>query len=445
MNQTTNSPPPEAERCDVPIVGGGPAGATPGDAAGPGGRDVVLLERTTTRASISANRCCRPTCRCWAAGRARRGRGDRHARWCRIRLAAAHPPHLLRVRRRLGQDAARRLAGAALRLRPHPCGNAARQWRACSRLPGRKVTPDADGADEAVHEAEPRRLARATWSTPPAATPCWPTSSAGSSATSDTTAPRCSATSPARSGSEGKKEGNISLFWFKHGWFWFIRWPTAAPASARSAGRTTLKSRDKPLKDFFLDTIAMAPPLAERLAGATLVGDAVYATGNYAYGSPAGPRATASCSPATPTPSSTRCSPAASTSRWRTRSKAPGSWPPRSTGRPGGGRPPPLRSAPAARAGRVLVVHLPHDQPGAAPPLHEPGEPAAGEGGGAVGAGRRHLRRFADRAFAGRLQGHLLHRLAGAAAAGLCGLARTAQQHPRRRGRAGRERDAGAR
>jgi flavin-dependent dehydrogenase len=37
----------------------------------------------------------------------------------------------------------------------------------------------------------------------------------------------------------GKAAGNISMFWFEHGWFWFIRWPTAPPASARCAGLTT--------------------------------------------------------------------------------------------------------------------------------------------------------------------------------------------------------------
>jgi flavin-dependent dehydrogenase len=46
-----------------------------------------------------------------------------------------------------------------------------------------------------------------------------------------------------------------------------------------------LKSRDKPLKAFFADTIALCPGLAERLRGAELVDDAVYATGNYSYSS----------------------------------------------------------------------------------------------------------------------------------------------------------------
>jgi 2-polyprenyl-6-methoxyphenol hydroxylase-like FAD-dependent oxidoreductase len=37
------------------------------------------------------------------------------------------------------------------------------------------------------------------------------------------------------------------------------------------------------VKEFFADTIAMCAPLAQRLRDATLVDDAVYATGNYSY------------------------------------------------------------------------------------------------------------------------------------------------------------------
>ena len=46
-----------------------------------------------------------------------------------------------------------------------------------------------------------------------------------------------------------------------------------------------LKSREKPLREFFMDTIALAPELKRRLAKATLVGDAVHATGNFSYSS----------------------------------------------------------------------------------------------------------------------------------------------------------------
>lgn len=82
---------------------------------------------------------------------------------------------------------------------------------------------------------------------------------------------------------EGKLEGNITIFWFRHGWFWFIPLADGSTSVGAVCWPHYLKSRDKPLKDFFADTIALSPPLAERLRGATLVDDKVYATGNYSY------------------------------------------------------------------------------------------------------------------------------------------------------------------
>ena len=37
----------------------------------------------------------------------------------------------------------------------------------------------------------------------------------------------------------GKAAGNISIFWFEHGWFWFIPLSTARPASAPSVPRSS--------------------------------------------------------------------------------------------------------------------------------------------------------------------------------------------------------------
>jgi flavin-dependent dehydrogenase len=81
----------------------------------------------------------------------------------------------------------------------------------------------------------------------------------------------------------GRSEGHISIFWFRHGWFWFIPLADGSTSVGAVCWPHYLKSRDKPLKDFFEDTIALAPPLAARLQGATLIGDQVYATGNYSY------------------------------------------------------------------------------------------------------------------------------------------------------------------
>jgi len=82
---------------------------------------------------------------------------------------------------------------------------------------------------------------------------------------------------------EGKLEGNITIFWFDHGWFWFIPLADGTTSIGAVVWPYYLKSRSKPLPEFFRDTIAMCPALAERLRDATLVDDQVHATGNYSY------------------------------------------------------------------------------------------------------------------------------------------------------------------
>lgn len=81
----------------------------------------------------------------------------------------------------------------------------------------------------------------------------------------------------------GRMEGNITIFWFQHGWFWFIPLADGTTSVGAVCWPYYLKSRSKPLKDFFMDTIALAPRLAERLQNAQLVDDLVHATGNYSY------------------------------------------------------------------------------------------------------------------------------------------------------------------
>ena len=82
---------------------------------------------------------------------------------------------------------------------------------------------------------------------------------------------------------EGKTAGNITIFWFEHGWFWLI--PLADGTT--SVGAVTwpyyLKMRNKkPLEQFFLETIALCTPLSARLKSAQLT-SAVEATGNFSY------------------------------------------------------------------------------------------------------------------------------------------------------------------
>jgi flavin-dependent dehydrogenase len=82
---------------------------------------------------------------------------------------------------------------------------------------------------------------------------------------------------------QGRLEGNISVFWFQQGWFWFIPLADGTTSVGATCWPHYLKSRDKPLQEFFRDTIALSPELAARLEGAQLVDDKVYATGNFCY------------------------------------------------------------------------------------------------------------------------------------------------------------------
>jgi flavin-dependent dehydrogenase len=80
----------------------------------------------------------------------------------------------------------------------------------------------------------------------------------------------------------GKREGNVTIYWFEHGWFWFIPLADGATSIGAVVWPYYMKSRNTPVREFFLATIALCPPLAERLSAATLVSD-VEATGNYSY------------------------------------------------------------------------------------------------------------------------------------------------------------------
>jgi flavin-dependent dehydrogenase len=81
----------------------------------------------------------------------------------------------------------------------------------------------------------------------------------------------------------GCAEGNITIYWFAHGWIWFIPLRDGSTSIGAVCWPYYLKSRDKPLREFFDETIRMAPKLAARLEGARLVDDKVWATGNFSY------------------------------------------------------------------------------------------------------------------------------------------------------------------
>jgi flavin-dependent dehydrogenase len=79
-----------------------------------------------------------------------------------------------------------------------------------------------------------------------------------------------------------ERAGNISIYWFEHGWLWFIPLADGAASIGAVVWPAYMKERRLPLAEFFLATIAKCAPLAERLDQAQLV-SSVEATGNYSY------------------------------------------------------------------------------------------------------------------------------------------------------------------
>jgi len=81
----------------------------------------------------------------------------------------------------------------------------------------------------------------------------------------------------------GKTAGNITLFWFEHGWFWFIPLADGVTSVGAVAWPYYLKTRKKQaLEQFLMETIALCPPLNKLLQHAQLTAP-VQATGNFSY------------------------------------------------------------------------------------------------------------------------------------------------------------------
>lgn len=83
----------------------------------------------------------------------------------------------------------------------------------------------------------------------------------------------------------GRDEGNITIFWFDHGWFWFIPLQDGATSVGMVTWPYFMKTRgQRSLQQFLHDGFQLCPPLAERLANARLVHE-VEAHGNFSYSS----------------------------------------------------------------------------------------------------------------------------------------------------------------
>jgi flavin-dependent dehydrogenase len=81
---------------------------------------------------------------------------------------------------------------------------------------------------------------------------------------------------------DDQRAGNISIYWFEHGWLWFIPLADGASSVGAVVWPAYMKERRLPLAEFFLATIEKCAPLAARLQQAQLVSP-VEATGNYSY------------------------------------------------------------------------------------------------------------------------------------------------------------------
>lgn len=82
---------------------------------------------------------------------------------------------------------------------------------------------------------------------------------------------------------DGQAEGNITIFWFDHGWFWFIPMMNDVTSIGMVTWPYYMKTiGERSLEQFLRDGIAMCPGLAERLKDAKLE-TKVEATGNFSY------------------------------------------------------------------------------------------------------------------------------------------------------------------
>jgi len=76
--------------------------------------------------------------------------------------------------------------------------------------------------------------------------------------------------------------GDISLFWIDQGWLWSIPLADGLTSVGAVVWPSYMKSRRQDLRAFFLATIARSPDLSARLAAAQLATE-VEATGSYSY------------------------------------------------------------------------------------------------------------------------------------------------------------------
>ena len=68
----------------------------------------------------------------------------------------------------------------------------------------------------------------------------------------------------------GKDEGNISIYWFEHGWFWMIPLKDGLMSVGAVCFPEYLKTRSCPPEEFLQRTISMSPEVAERMKNSSM-------------------------------------------------------------------------------------------------------------------------------------------------------------------------------
>jgi flavin-dependent dehydrogenase len=80
----------------------------------------------------------------------------------------------------------------------------------------------------------------------------------------------------------GGDEGNITVSWHDHGWCWLIPFKDGTMSVGVVCWPDYVRSRQVPLDQFLLDTLALMPSIAERMKQAKLITE-VYAAANFSY------------------------------------------------------------------------------------------------------------------------------------------------------------------
>lgn len=81
---------------------------------------------------------------------------------------------------------------------------------------------------------------------------------------------------------DGEEAGNISIYWFDHGWFWMIPLGKDRMSVGMVCDPEFLKTRETSLEDFLLHAISLCPNVAERMADAKPL-EQTQAAGNFSY------------------------------------------------------------------------------------------------------------------------------------------------------------------